>query len=286
MFLNIVLAIFIFSCFTLYSQCLSCFSSTGNRSCDMLNWNIYSACKQLLSCAQSFPSPHRRQTIRKSRLQFVLLLHFRCGTSFSALSVCNQLLLSLLLLLCTSLTFSFLQWQIEKAIQTNPIAIPPETGREGGMVETRQVSIHAAVQTHFLHKFAATSAQLATLPPLTAIANLQCKWRRHYVTPPPPSTFLPLSIPAKQHESPKCLAHNFCVWFCFVFLIKSTRRHSPLFSSLLSSLSAFSTALFSLALPPLLARLRIRLLDIFVCCAAKCEKVAINFVSVAFNGPT
>lgn len=103
---------------------------------------------------------------------------------------------------------------------------------------------------------------------------------------PPPSTFLSLSIPAKQHESPKCLAHNFCVWFCFVFLIKSTRRHSSLFSSLLSSLSAFSAALFSLALPPLLARLRIRLLDIFVCCAAKCEKVAINFVSVAFNGPT
>lgn len=29
----------------------------------------------------------------------------------------------------------------------------------------------------------------------------------------------------------------------------------------------------------------VRLLDIFVCCTAKCEKVAINFVSVAFNGP-
>lgn len=56
--------------------------------------------------------------------------------------------------------------------------------------------------------------------------------------PPPLGT---LSIPARQHESPKCLAHNFCVWFCFVFLIKSTRRHSPLFS-----LSAFSSAVFSL----------------------------------------
>lgn len=130
LFLNIVLAIFIFSFFTFYLQCIRHVCSTGNRSCDMLNWNIYSVCKQLLSCAQSFPSLHRRQTIRKSRLQFVLLLHFRCGTSFSALSVCNQLLLSLLLLLCTSLTFSFLQWQIEKAIQTNPIAKPPEKERE------------------------------------------------------------------------------------------------------------------------------------------------------------
>lgn len=129
LFLYIVLAIFIFSCFTLYLQCIRHVCSTGNRSCDMLNWNIYSACKQLLSCAQSFPSLHPRQIIRKSRLQFVLLLHFRCGTSFSALSICNQLLLSLLLLLCTSLTFSFLQWQIEKAIQTNPIAKPPEKER-------------------------------------------------------------------------------------------------------------------------------------------------------------
>lgn len=73
--------------------------------------------------------------------------------------------------------------------------------------------------------------------------------------------------------------------FDFVSFFSSSRRDVILLSSLIFLCLLFCS-LLSLSLLPLLGRLRIRLLDIFVCCAAKCEKVAINFVSVAFNGPT
>lgn len=249
LFLNIVLAIFIFSSFTLYSQCIRHVCSTGNRSCDMLNWNIYSACKQLLSCAQSFPSPHRWQTIRKSRLQFVLLLHFRCGTSFSALSVCNQLLLSLLLLLCTSLTFSFLQWQIEKAIQTNPIAKPPEKERERGRgLRWRRGKFRFMRRSKLI-----SSTNLRRLP----LSWQRCRrWQQLLIcnasdaattSPlPPPSTFLPLSIPVSSMSLLN--AWRIIFTFDFVSFFSSSRRVVILLSSLLCSpLFLFSAALFSLA---------------------------------------
>lgn len=103
------------------------------------------------------------------------------------------------------------------------------------------IQLPARVQSHFLHKFAATSADDSN-----NMAQAARRQQRQLLIcnagavprPPPPY--------------PRTDFFGRPFFLAFLFVSRRRRRRLP---------------------------------DIFVCCTAKCEKVAINFVSVAFNGP-
>lgn len=115
------------------------------------------------------------------------------------------------------------------------------------LLQLNRLQVPASGQTHFLHKFAATSAQLAAAlqSPPTAFANLQCKRR-------PPASRSPLNQPTSPRRALNPLNDNSArstpsscpnAWRIIIFRLifaRFSHRHLRLCLRLLLRLSSSS----------------------------------------------